>query len=1821
MSPAPTVTPNATTTPNPTLSPEPTVTPNPTTTPNPTLSPEPTVTPNPTTTPNPTLSPAPTVTPEPTLTPEPTQTPEPTVTPDPTPTTSETPYPTHTPLPTFTPNPTLSPNPTITPNPTLTPEPTVTPEATTTPVPTLSPEPTVTPEATTTPVPTLSPEPTVTPAATTTPVPTLSPEPTVTPEATTTPAPTLSPEPTVTPEATATPVPTVTAQATATPLPTNSPSPTPSPSPTNSPSPTPSPSTTPTPTSTSATATPTLSPAKTPTPTPSPSRTPSPTPTPSPTNCFYALNYADYTAGTTIGNAVMNGANVSDDYFGPNAYDYTMNPLGNWTAPGAIYSQDYQKNCFNRNIKQNTSSSTFNGGGSAASPFNIVLDLGQIRTFDMARYYQTFSDGKCTHAALDYSTSGNLETRTSANWAQIHAFVLLDNSDTSEGVAGTFSLVTARYLRIRLYNDGRYEDNAFTELYSFKLFDTTGVPTPTPSGTGPTPTLTPSPTPTPSPTRTSTPTPTLTPSPTPTAGIDIAYSLFGWGEWFYANNSTLQVRSPVQTTLSGTDWELIGRGNLGQYGSAVKSGILYMWGSNTYGQLGTNNIINRSVPVQTVLDTNPTWTSLANGYRFFAGLDATGKIWIWGENTNGQLGDNTTVHRSSPAQLGTSADWAAIAAGVNAISAIKKNGTLWSWGNNSYGQLGVGTSTNRSSPVQVGTDNTWSKIAFRSYGGIAIKTDGSLWSWGFGSQGQIGNNLVTAYASPVNIGVGYTWRSIAGGQHFAAAIRSDGTLWSWGSNVYGQLGNGTLTHRSIPVQIGTDTNWTDIVGTQLGMGALKSDNTLWNWGYQGNLGNNPTGNASSPVQTTKNDNLWWGIGSSGRALFGIRGVKPTATPSPTASPTASPTPTPSSTASPTPTPSSTASPTPTPSSTAPTPTPTSTSTPTPSPTAFVPPNSRLWSMGNNTIGHLGDNTKINKSVPVQEISNSITWSSLSVGSTAYAVAGIKADGTLWLWGHNSYGLLGSNSLIHRSSPTQTVAGGTNWSTVTVGGLSAFAIKTDGTLWGWGYNSGNLINNSGFNVSSPIQIGSETNWSKVSTNGFSVAAIKKNGSLWLWGQNDIGQLGDNTVIHRSSPVQVITGGTWTSVACASGSFAGIKTDNTLWTWGYNYPGGTLGDGTGINRSSPVQIVTGGTWLSVSCGSSSFNAIKSDNTLWTWGANSYGSLGNNIGGIYNYLSSPVQITGGGLWSKSVMAGINGAGIKTDGTLWTWGVNTFGQVGDNTKIHRSSPVQTTIQDNLWYDLSAVYIGTSPIENGISQIVGLRRLPSHYLYYSGNSTYVSGTTITDESDRINTGTMTSSSIYTTGCPGVFNFNGTSDMINSKWIHYPSDINIITLSVWIKTTDTNGRKIIGRENIATGTGATSYDRQLWVGSNGLPYFGLGVTTIAGTFAVNDGAWHHIVGTFSPNNMAIYVDGVQQSTSTTPASGENTSGYWRIGGQKLTGWTNGSDGYFKGQMANIAVYPTALTSGQVSSLYNSQLSLMNMIEFDYTGSLQTYQVPAGVYQLTASLIGAKGGNAGSAVGGGGAIINTDISVTPGEILYLVVGGTPATGATNYLPTYGFGGTGGNAGSSSSLNGGGGGGLSGIFRSSNFEPSSIVAIAAGGGGGTPKSTGTGGGAGGGPNGANGGEYNGSFGINAGYGATQTAPGNAGSQYDGYVNLPGAGSYLYGGAGARSSGAYNNGGAGGAGYYGGGGGTGGGDATGGAGGGSSYSIGTVSYPTSKNTIGDGRIVISFGCLPTVGTKMLLGWGGNSFGVLGLGDTANRNNPTFIIPNLNWKDIGGI
>lgn len=246
--------------------------------------------------------------------------------------------------------------------------------------------------------------------------------------------------------------------------------------------------------------------------------------------------------------------------------------------------------------------------------------------------------------------------------------------------------------------------------------------------------------------------------------------------------------------------------------------------------------------------------------------------------------------------------------------------------------------------------------------------------------------------------------------------------------------------------------------------------------------------------------------------------------------------------------------------------------------------------GSGTQGQLGDNTALSKYSPVQTISGGTTWSQVASSDGAH-VAAIKTDGTLWTWGYDTYGKLGNNSTTGRSSPAQTIAGGTNWKQVSVAAYHTTAVKTDGTLWVWGYNAqGQLGDNTINNRLSPVQtVSGGTTWSQVSAGIYNTAAIKTNGTLWIWGWNIYGALGNNTSGEtRSSPVQTIAGGTnWKSVSAANNMLA-IKTDGTLWAWGYN-AFGQLFNGETANKSSPTQTIAGTAWTKVSAGSNNVCAV--------------------------------------------------------------------------------------------------------------------------------------------------------------------------------------------------------------------------------------------------------------------------------------------------------------------------------------------------------------------------------------------------------------------------------------------------------------------------------------------------------------------------------------------------------------------------------------------------------------------------------------------------------
>jgi len=345
---------------------------------------------------------------------------------------------------------------------------------------------------------------------------------------------------------------------------------------------------------------------------------------------------------------------------------------------------------------------------------------------------------------------------------------------------------------------------------------------------------------------------------------------------------------------------------------------------------------------------------------------------------------------------------------------------------------------------------------------------------------------------------------------------------------------------------------------------------------------------------------------------------------------------------------------------------------------------QLWAWGNNAYGQVAQNNRTEYSSPVQIPGTN--WAQLTGRGDPSGILATKTDGTLWVWGTNIGGNLGLNDKTNPSSPTQVP--GTTWSTTKhqLSGLyyANYAMKTDGTLWSMGYNNKGCL---GLNApetshrSSPTQIPGTT-WSTVSGGmiGYGASGTKTDGTGWIWGSNSYGTLGLNQTHnqqHRSSPTQIP--GSWSRISRGDQwySVLGRKTDGTLWSWGQG------GDGQlGLNQphntalSSPTQIGSDTTWTNEFVGSNkNWLAVKSDGTLWSWGENTRGALGQNQAyAQLSAVSSPIQIPGT-TWSQVAKNGFAACmALKTDGTLWSWGYNgvTKGNLGLNDLLNRSSPTQ---------------------------------------------------------------------------------------------------------------------------------------------------------------------------------------------------------------------------------------------------------------------------------------------------------------------------------------------------------------------------------------------------------------------------------------------------------------------------------------------------------------------------------------------------------------------
>lgn len=343
-------------------------------------------------------------------------------------------------------------------------------------------------------------------------------------------------------------------------------------------------------------------------------------------------------------------------------------------------------------------------------------------------------------------------------------------------------------------------------------------------------------------------------------------------------------------------------------------------------------------------------------------------------------------------------------------------------------------------------------------------------------------------------------------------------------------------------------------------------------------------------------------------------------------------------------------------------------------TMLIKPDNTLWGFGANNNYQLGNGNTDTSFTPIK-IMEDVT--AVSTGGAFWFEPGesmhkqfqicftavIKTDNTLWTWGYNSKGQLGDGTFENRATPAKVMD---DVAAISAGGETLLVIKTDGSLWGCGVIR--FVNTE----RTPNFVKIMDNVAACSTGFTHMAAVKKDGTLWTWGDDSYGQLGTGEQTYQVNPVKVMD--SVKSATCGNGYTFAIKSDDSLWAFGINDSKQLGNDGNSntrhIDEGTPSQSIPVKIMDNVSCVGAAFDhavVVKTDGTLWTWGANSYGKIGD---GTHNDRGLPVKIMDGVSYASCGYD--HTVAVKSDGSVWTWGRNNVGQLGDDMKDERQSPVK---------------------------------------------------------------------------------------------------------------------------------------------------------------------------------------------------------------------------------------------------------------------------------------------------------------------------------------------------------------------------------------------------------------------------------------------------------------------------------------------------------------------------------------------------------------------
>jgi len=670
-------------------------------------------------------------------------------------------------------------------------------------------------------------------------------------------------------------------------------------------------------------------------------------------------------------------------------------------------------------------------------------------------------------------------------------------------------------------------------------------------------------------------------------------------------------------------------------------GTVYAWGDNTYGQLGIGSAIaSTNVPVQITTLTNITGIALAGdvteGYWYTPtahgmALGADGTVWGWGGNGSGQIGDGTTTNRTAPVRVrgpggtGYLSNVVSVVAGVYYSLALRSDGSVWAWGNNAGGIFGTSGGGTTNYPRRVLTLTNVVAIASAEGSAIALFSDGRIRTWGHNYNGVLGNGVTSSTGltatptlqTPTNVNI---FVKVAAGCYNMYAVARDGTIWAWGDNTNGQVGDNTTTTRNRPVHILTVSNVVSMGCGHFNARAVTADGSLYVWGLadSGQLGTNVQ--FQVPTKTTwLNSNVKDSTGGRQHSVWLTR---------------------------------------------------------------F----GTVWASGRNTEGQAGNasNTNVTPQVEVREL---YALDAVAIG--AYHSLALKSDGAVWSVGANWAGQLGTGSAITTNVPVATkITTLSNVVTIATGQDNSMALTTNGFVYTWGYNAqGELGNGTTISTNRPIFVSSLSNVVAIASGFYHNLALLTNGTVRAWGYGGYGNLGDGTNLNRTTPVTVTGLSNVVNIAAGGYHNLALKSDGTVWAWGYNgygqlgnnsYDPGPL-SGPIVPHWTPTQVVGPGgvgfltNIVDIVAGAYHSLALSADGFVYAWGGSWLGQVGN--GGTNYQQVVPVK-----LLSLTNMVAIgrgdyHSMAMGTDGSVWTWGANWLGQLGDGTTIQRNTPVQSLL------------------------------------------------------------------------------------------------------------------------------------------------------------------------------------------------------------------------------------------------------------------------------------------------------------------------------------------------------------------------------------------------------------------------------------------------------------------------------------------------------------------------------------------------------------------